>query len=1008
VNALTALPEHVRHPPGMPEVTVTLLGGFAAAVDGAHVPDSAWRLKKARELVKLLALAPDHRLHREQAMDVLWPDRGATSAANNLNQAVHVARRALGPDSIETRDELLALVAEVDVDRFELAARDARRAASAAAYQAALSAYGGELLPENRYDDWAEGRRGELAALHAELAVELGALGSDDRLQSLPADASTFVGRTHELAELRALVAHTRLLTLSGVGGAGKTRLALELGRGVEESFETGAALVELAVLSDPRLVPDAVAAALDVRALPGRTLADTLVDFLAPRGVLLVLDNCEHVLGASATLVDTLLRGAPSLTVVATSREPLRVAGEVVFRVPSLAIPSPDEPLAPADLLRYEAVRLFVDRAAAAAPSFALDDQNAPDVARICVRLDGLPLALELAAGRLGALGAAVVAERLDDRFRVLRARSHTAPTRQQTLEATLHWSHELLGEDERVLFRRLAVFAGGFELDAVEDVCPGEGLALSEVVDVLARLVEKSLVSPEDAGGHRRYRLLETVRLYARDRLDESGEAAALADRHARWALELAERERDRPELDREAANLRTALDTLLATRPDDALRLCVALWTFWLRRIDLAEAYRSFDAALAAATERTAFRAEALLASAALSARGGVLVPGRGHAEQGLTVAVEVGDAQAEWRALQFLGEFAITYDAVDAFGRLEEAIELARRQGFAAGEAVGIHALGAARWFLGDPAGADELLARSIDAFRGLDDPSERIPSPMSLTEVRIPAAGGGRGAFRIVLEDTLMPFVEISCGAALSYALADQATVARFLGDFGRAGTLLDESDERFRAAGDERGRTDMLVRRAYLRIAEEAFADAGACLEAALEFRRRHNDRRGVGLVLTGLTLVDTDTGDFASAERRIDEACGLFRRAGDRWGLAAALFRAADLELARGRPQEARAALVDAQAVLHEARLERWNAHTLCALAEVALAEGDADAAGELLAEARAKYVGRNDALGVAGVDERLGSLAEPALSGRKGRSRTTSRASPTKGRKR
>ena len=219
----------------MPEVAIGLLGGFSASVDGAPVEERAWRLKKARELVKLLALAPGRRLHREQAMDVLWGDRDPASAANNLNQAVHVARRALGAGAIEVRDETLRLVADVDADRFETAALEARRAGTPAAYRAALALYGGELLPENRYDDWAAGRRTELDRLYAEITEALGALPSPKRVApELPAEASSFVGREHELGELRALLARTRLLTLTGPGGVGKTRLALELARGSE------------------------------------------------------------------------------------------------------------------------------------------------------------------------------------------------------------------------------------------------------------------------------------------------------------------------------------------------------------------------------------------------------------------------------------------------------------------------------------------------------------------------------------------------------------------------------------------------------------------------------------------------------------------------------------------------------------------------------------------------------------------------------------------------------
>ena len=989
----------------MAGVTITLLGGFAASVDGEPVPEKAWRLKKARELVKLLALAPDHRLHREQVMDVLWRDRGPAAAANNLHQAVHVARRALDPEAIELREEVLLLVADVDVDRLQLAAADARRAGTASAYRAALAVYGGELLPENRYDDWAIGRRDELADLCAELTEELAALDSEDGPRALPTDASSFVGRGRELGELRALLGHTRLLTLTGTGGAGKTRLALELARGAEVSYEGGAALVELAAVADPQLVPDAVAAALDARALPGQDVVDAVVEFLAPRTLLLVLDNCEHLLWASAALVDTILRAAPGLTVLATSREPLRVGGEVVFRVPSLAIPDPELPLTPADLLNYEAVRLFVERAASVSPGFALDAENAADVARICFRLDGLPLALELAAGRLGALGPAAVAERLDDRFRLLRSGSRAAPTRQQTLEATLQWSHDLLEPDERMLLRRLAVFAGGFELGAVEAVCTGAGLDVAGSADVLARLVEKSLVAADEGGRERRYRLLETVRLYARERLDDAGEAAVLAGRHAAWALELTERERDSPRLDPEAANLRAALATLLAREPRDALRFCVALSPFWLRRIELEEANRRFTAALEAAPERTALRAEALLAAAAIDMRSGTLSRGIARAEESRLIAAELGDAHTQWRAMQILGEFEVAMDKAGAAELwLERGLELARRERFGAAEAVCIYSLGVTRWIRGDIHGAEELLTRCLDLFRAVEDSTERILSPVNVAEMRTSDLTGLPG-LRIVFEDTLQPFVEISCDAAIGYVLVNLASVARTEGDLARARALLDEADEWFAQMDDPLGRAAVLVRRAYLQLAEGSTREARACLEQALLLRRQLNDRRGVGLVLAGLGLIDTTAGDYDSAECHLAEARQIFRRAGDRWGLASTQWRTADLALARRRLDDAEAALQEALSVIGETHRECWTAHTLAGLAEVATLKGDPGRAAELFADARDRYASTDDEQGVASVEERLRALAKAPLSPGKGAPGRPSRATTTKG---
>jgi predicted ATPase len=962
---------------------VILLGGFAASVDGEPVPSSAWRLRKARELVKLLALAPGHRLHREQVMDVLWRDRDPAAAANNLHQAVYVGRRALGAGAIELREEVLRLTAEVDVDHLEVAAADAREQGTHAAYEAALSIYRGELLPENRYDDWVAERRDELAELAEALAEERDALGPAvaRRPPPVPAATSSFVGRERELGELRALLRGTRLLTLVGTGGVGKTRLALELARAAESSHPEGIAVIELAAVADPALVPDAIADALDVRTLPGQTPIDALLDYLAPSSLLLVLDNCEHLLGAVARLAEKTRRSAPGLTILATSREPLHAPGEVVFRVPSLDLPDPGRPATASELIEYEAVRMFVERAKAAAPGFALDDQNAADVARICIRLDGLPLALELAAGRLGALGAAAIADRLDDRFRVLRGGSGVAPTRQQTLSAALHWSHDLLARDERVLLRRLAVFAGDFGLDAVESVCAGDcELDPLGIADVLGRLVEKSLVIAEvERLRERRYRLLETVRMYARDRLEEAGERS-LIERHARWALTLAESERGSPRLDRDAANLRAAFETLIEQEPTEALRFCVALWPFWMRRIDLHEARRRLDQALAATSERTALLARALLAAAAVAYRSGELTRAVAYTSDSYEVAAEVGDAHAQWRALQFLGECAIARDAADtAVCWLERALDLARCCGFRAEEAIGVYSIGVAHWMRGDLAEADKLMRQSLDLLRPLARSSARLMSPVNIIEVRTRRPSGVPG-LRVEFQDTLQPFVEVSCEETIGYVLANQAGIARARGNVGRARALLDESSAQFEAAGDARGIAAVLVRRAYLDLAEDEIATARLALRQALELRQADGDRRGLGLVLVGLGVIETAAGDNSKAEGHLSEARDIFRSAGDRWAFASSLWASADLEFARGDLDEAEASLLKAKAVLEVTRRQRWIANTVNALGHIATLQGQSQKAAALFDDARRRSALTDDAIGL--IESQLAAL--------------------------
>jgi predicted ATPase/tetratricopeptide (TPR) repeat protein len=961
---------------------VTLLGGFAAEAAGVPVPDSAWRLRKARELVKLLALADGNRLHREQAMDALWPERDPGSAANNLNQAVHAARRALGAGAITLVDGLLRLEADIDVEQFERAVVEARSEGTARACARALDLYAGELLPENRYDDWASLERERLAELHGELQRLLSELdGGQHQVRTLPAETSTFVGRGHELGELAALLGQTRLLTLTGVGGVGKTRLAVELGRRHEAAYADGELLVELDSLDDGALVPGAVAEALDLQALRGGAVVDALSTELEPLELLLVLDNCEHLIGGAAALVDALLRAAPRLTVLATSREPLRVPGEVVFRVPSLGIPDPDRAEEPDALLRYEAVRLFVERSEAVAPGFVLDDETAPAVARICHRLDGLPLALELAAARVDALTPAALADRLDDRFRLLRAGSRTAPTRQQTLEATLDWSHDLLSAGERTLLRRLTIFSGGFSLEAAEDVCAGDGLETEHVVLLLAELVEKSLVASEDRDGSRRYRLLETIRSYASSRLDAAGERSAVAARQAAWLVQFVRGlDAQLTGLEAEQGNLRGALETLLATDPDEALRLGARVWPFWLRRIELPEARHWLEEALERAPAVSAERIEALLGHAAIEFRSGDAGFGLVKVEEALALARELGEPALEWRAFHFRAAVEIADDeGVRAASYYEPALALACEHGLAPAEAVSAYSLGVAAWVSGDVAEAERRCAESFELFGALAASEESVPALVNVAEMIEPDPAGP--GLRLAFEDTLQPFAEISCAVAAGYVLINWANVVRSAGDERQARELLADGLAHFERIGSEQGCADGWARLANVELADGHLDDAAALFERARRLREELGDRRGGALALVGLGQVATRRGEHTRAAEAFEAALVTFRRAGDRWGLTSTLWRIADLERTRDRPQVAEERLEEALAVVGETRRMRWQAVTCANLAELALLRCDDARARELFERALAGFEARGDARWVQYVRERLGA---------------------------
>jgi predicted ATPase/DNA-binding CsgD family transcriptional regulator len=432
---------------------------------------------------------------------------------------------------------------------------------------------------------------------------------------NLPAEPNSFVGRERDLEELALLLSAVRALTLCGPGGIGKTRLALRLAQEMVPRFPDGSWLIELADTADPGLLPARIASALGIREEADSPLAETLIAALRPRQLLLVLDTCEHIVDACAALVQQLLAGCPQLRLIATSREPLRVRGETVWRVPPLAVPAVPAGLSVSQLAEHEAMRLFAERAAAASPGFALSADNAAAVARLCQMLDGMPLAIELAAARVRALSIEQIAVRVADRFQLLATGDRTAPPRQQTLRAAVDWSYELLTEPEQILLRRLSVFAG-WNLEMAEEVCADEAIPAGQVLDLLVALIDKSLVTlDKELDGHARYRLLDTIKEYAADRLDASGERPAIRRRHSAYLLQLLDEtvarafvRGDPPWPERvamyrritvERPNYRAALSSCLE-RGDaqEGLRLCCALRSQWIADGAVTEGSGWFD--------------------------------------------------------------------------------------------------------------------------------------------------------------------------------------------------------------------------------------------------------------------------------------------------------------------------------------------------------------------------------------------------------------------------
>ncbi len=519
------------------------------------------------------------------------------------------------------------------------------------------------------------------------------------RLQrnNLPAQLSSFIGREAEIIEIKHLLAETRLLTLTGAGGSGKTRLALQVAADLLAEYPDGVWLAELAPASDADLVTQLTAKALGIPEQSRRALMETLVDRLRSKRLLLVLDNCEHVLDACATLAGALLKTCFNLRILATSREAIGVAGESVWQVPSLATPDPGATMSLSSLCQFEAVKLFRDRAVAVQSRFALTNATAPAVTQICWRVEGIPLAIELAAARMSALSVAQIAERLRDSFDLLSHGKRTAMLRHQTLRATIDWSYALLTDAERSLFQRLSVFAGGFDLKAAENVCAGEGIEGEHILDLVTQLVEKSLVLVREHTGTTRYRLLEPIRQYAQARLRESGATPTVHGRQVHYFQRLAQGAAgqllgpDRllavEELELEHANLLAALAWAAGNEPESALTLSNALGWFWEFRGYLAQGRECFKRTIAQSPETLVhLRGEAYVRSGRLACWQGEYEHAVALTEQGLRLCEQSGNRRWVGLALDNLGGVAAYRGELDrADTLLEQSLSIGKDLG-----------------------------------------------------------------------------------------------------------------------------------------------------------------------------------------------------------------------------------------------------------------------------------------------------------------------------------
>ncbi|MCW3053742.1 MAG: adenylate/guanylate cyclase protein [Chthonomonadales bacterium] len=728
---------------------------------------------------------------------------------------------------------------------------------------------------------------------------------------NLPRQMTSFIGREREIGEVKQKLASTPLLTLFGPGGAGKTRLALQVGADSLDRYPDGVWLVELAALSQPDLIPQTIAMALGLREEAGDSLWRTVQRYLRNRHILMILDNCEHLLTACAHLADDLLRACPHVRILATSREGLGIAGEQIYRLASLTLPDPTHAMTPEDMGRGEAVRLFIERARAVRSDFTMTLHNAPSVAQLCIQLDGIPLALELAAARVRVLPVEQIEARLNDRFRLLTGGSRTALPRQQTLRALMEWSHDLLSEPERVLLRRLSVFVGGWTLEAAEAVCAeaesapqgsewahspsSVSLVPEDVLDLLTNLVDKSLVVYQDQEDEGRYRFLETVRQYAWERLQEIGEVEQIQRRHLAYFLrftEVASAKLVGPEQTRwmrllkaDHDNIRTAL-TWCEAQDDGAeagLKLTAALWRFWEVGSYWQEGLARYRTALAhpGAAAQTPIRATALQGAGAMARNQANYEMARRLFEEALHIRTAMGDRLGMALAFNNLGSLDWRQgDTGKAKERYEASLAIRREYQDRRGMAACLLNLGALSQDAGENEAAASFYAESLILWREIGDQGNLTIlltnlGNLAMSRQEYPQA-------RDYYEEGLVIARATEDRYAIALALVNLGSLLCVLHDFARSRVSLSECLSLCREIGEQRLVAYALEANARLAAAQQQYRRALRLWAAADRLRLE------IGAPLTSYEQAEQGQQHDSCRTALGDELTAQYRAEGD------------------------------------------------------------------------------------------------------------------------
>ncbi len=750
---------------------------------------------------------------------------------------------------------------------------------------------------------------------------------------NIPIPLTSFIGREKEQEEVINLINKHRLVTLTGSGGVGKTRLALQVGGELSDSFANGVWFVELSPLNDSGLVPQTVLTTLGLIERQGKSIWQMLQDFLRERNLLIILDNCEHLIEACAKLAKELLSHCPTLKILATSREALGVEGEMAWRVPSLSSPDPVKTSGLEQLIQYESVRLFIDRASLANPNFNVNKENAPAIVQICQRLDGIPLAIELAAPKISILSVEQISNRLGDRFRLLTAGSHAVLERHQTLRATIDWSYNLLSPNEQVLFRRLSVFTGGWTLEAAESVCADEdtttqnALKAEDILELLGQLVNKSLVMTDERSGEIRYRLLETIRQYAYEELLKSGDASKAQEHYLDFFVKLSEEVElklmgkdqliwfDR--LEYEMDNTRAVLEwSLKNEHAVDGLRLAGALWRFWDVRNHRNEGRERLAALIShpGTMAQTRERAKALYAAGILADIQNDHATAGAFYSEGLEISRKLGDKRATGYFLLGMAQIWTRYGGggnKNTRQFLDESFAIFRELGDRWGIALTLEGVGAAALEQGDLATAGSRRAESITIYRELGDKIS-----LSFALVRLAYMMQLQGNYdRAVMscEESLGLYREMGHKWGIAFSLNMLGEVIRWQGNYSQAKALYEESLAISREIGDKDRIAVSFHNLAYVSHHQGDYPQAVALFGKSLILSQEVGDTLLTAACISGLAGEAQTMGYPKRAARLFGAAQALFDAGGNRFfALADQIERQRNLTAIRAQLDEA------------------------------------------------------------------------------------------------